>query len=75
MAVQSNTMFDPAETKGIDESILVYIIDTVTGRILFSQTHRGAKKPLHSIFTQNWITYHYFSTINKRFVNYNNNTY
>ncbi|KAK8553525.1 hypothetical protein V6N13_062327 [Hibiscus sabdariffa] len=45
-----------------EESWLVaYLIDTVTGRILHRVTHHGAQGPVHAIFSENWVVYHYFN--------------
>ncbi|XVE97561.1 hypothetical protein REPUB_Repub03eG0029900 [Reevesia pubescens] len=45
-----------------EESWLVaYLIDTVTGRILHRVTHHGSRGPVHAVFSENWIVYHYFN--------------
>ncbi|EEF45897.1 catalytic, putative [Ricinus communis] len=45
-----------------EESWLVaYLIDTVTGRILHRMTHHGANGPVHAVFSENWVVYHYFN--------------
>ncbi|XP_039051239.1 ER membrane protein complex subunit 1-like [Hibiscus syriacus] len=45
-----------------EESWLVaYLIDTVTGRILHRVTHHGARGPVHAVFSENWVVYHYFN--------------
>ncbi|KAL4298168.1 hypothetical protein GQ457_12G020690 [Hibiscus cannabinus] len=45
-----------------EESWLVaYLIDTVTGRILHRVTHHGAQGPVHAVFSENWVVYHYFN--------------
>lgn len=45
-----------------DESALViYLIDTVTGRILHRVTHHGAQGPIHAVLSENWVVYHYFN--------------
>jgi hypothetical protein len=45
-----------------DESwIVVYLIDTVTGRILHRVTHYGSQGPVHAVFSENWVIYHYFN--------------
>ncbi|XP_021907584.1 ER membrane protein complex subunit 1 isoform X2 [Carica papaya] len=41
--------------------IIVYIIDTVTGRILHRMTHHGSQGPVHAVFSENWVVYHYFN--------------
>ncbi|XP_028754727.1 L-gulonolactone oxidase 3 [Neltuma alba] len=40
---------------------IVYIIDTVTGRILHRMTHQGCQGPVHAVFSENWVVYHYFN--------------
>ncbi|XP_058074293.1 uncharacterized protein LOC131223031 isoform X1 [Magnolia sinica] len=45
-----------------EEALLVaYLIDTVTGRILHRVTHPGAQGPIHAVFSENWVVYHYFN--------------
>ncbi|KAL9262011.1 ER membrane protein complex subunit 1-like protein [Drosera capensis] len=47
---------------GPDESwLVVYLIDTVTGRILHRMTHLGSQGPVHAVFSENWVVYHYFN--------------
>ncbi|KAF8035825.1 hypothetical protein BT93_C1754 [Corymbia citriodora subsp. variegata] len=45
-----------------EESLLVvYLIDTITGRILHRMTHQGSQAPVHAVFSENWVVYHYFN--------------
>ncbi|XWS26328.1 hypothetical protein CRYUN_Cryun26dG0022700 [Craigia yunnanensis] len=45
-----------------DESwLVVYLIDTVTGRILHRVTHHGSQGPVRAVFSENWVVYHYFN--------------
>ncbi|XP_057522936.1 uncharacterized protein LOC130802853 [Amaranthus tricolor] len=41
--------------------LVVYLIDTVTGRILHRVTHHGAQGPVRAVFSENWVVYHYFN--------------
>ncbi|GLT85426.1 hypothetical protein SLE2022_036160 [Rubroshorea leprosula] len=41
--------------------LIVYLIDTVTGRILHRMTHHGSHGPVHAVFSENWVVYHYFN--------------
>ncbi|KAJ9702333.1 hypothetical protein PVL29_004189 [Vitis rotundifolia] len=41
--------------------LVVYLIDTVTGRILYRMTHHGTQGPVHAVFSENWVVYHYFN--------------
>ncbi|KAJ1396408.1 WD40/YVTN repeat-like-containing domain superfamily [Sesbania bispinosa] len=41
--------------------LVIYIIDTVTGRILHRMTHHGCQGPVHAVFSENWVVYHYFN--------------
>ncbi|KAK1550630.1 hypothetical protein Q3G72_022239 [Acer saccharum] len=47
---------DPEES-----SLVAYLIDTVSGRILHRMTHHGAQGPVHAVFSENWVVYHYFN--------------
>ncbi|MBA0820314.1 hypothetical protein Gohar_021702 [Gossypium harknessii] len=41
--------------------MVAYLIDTVTGRILHRVTHHGSQGPVHAVFSENWVVYHYFN--------------
>ncbi|GLT48218.1 hypothetical protein SLA2020_218570 [Shorea laevis] len=41
--------------------LIVYLIDTVTGRILHRMSHHGSQGPVHAVFSENWVVYHYFN--------------
>ncbi|MED6123413.1 hypothetical protein PIB30_048954 [Stylosanthes scabra] len=41
--------------------LVIYILDTVTGRILHRMTHHGCQGPVHAVFSENWVVYHYFN--------------
>ncbi|GAB2284844.1 hypothetical protein Dimus_019297 [Dionaea muscipula] len=69
--ISSNVLFvatvTPKASGGVgsvtpDESwLVVYLIDTVTGRILCRMTHQGSQGPVHAVFSENWVVYHYFN--------------
>ncbi|CAA0830353.1 catalytics [Striga hermonthica] len=44
-----------------ESSVVVYVIDTITGRILHRMTHHGSQGPVHAVFSENWVVYHYFN--------------
>ncbi|KAK9983871.1 hypothetical protein SO802_033396 [Lithocarpus litseifolius] len=44
-----------------EASLVVYLIDTVTGRILHRMAHYGSQGPVHAVFSENWVVYHYFN--------------
>ncbi|KAK9142696.1 hypothetical protein Syun_012096 [Stephania yunnanensis] len=45
-----------------EESWLVaYLIDSITGRILHRVTHPACQGPVHAVFSENWVVYHYFN--------------
>ncbi|KAJ8927927.1 hypothetical protein NQ314_019557 [Rhamnusium bicolor] len=39
----------------------IYLVDGVTGLILYSTSHKRAKGPVHLIHSENWLVYSYFS--------------
>ncbi|XP_057957645.1 uncharacterized protein LOC131150740 [Malania oleifera] len=46
----------------LEESwLVVYLVDTVTGRILHRVTHHGSQGPVHAVISENWVVYHYFN--------------
>ncbi|KAF5456499.1 hypothetical protein F2P56_025975 [Juglans regia] len=44
-----------------ESCLVVYLIDTVTGRILHRMTHHGSQGPVHAVLSENWVVYHYFN--------------
>ncbi|XP_078431857.1 uncharacterized protein LOC144703543 [Wolffia australiana] len=45
-----------------EEAVLVvYLIDAVTGRIIYRLTHISAQGPVHAVLSENWVVYHYFN--------------
>ncbi|XP_068157293.1 ER membrane protein complex subunit 1 isoform X1 [Drosophila tropicalis] len=44
------------------KSILnLYLIDVVSGSVIFSMTHRKVRAPLHIVHSENWLAYSYFN--------------
>ncbi|KAI4380908.1 hypothetical protein MLD38_007043 [Melastoma candidum] len=50
-----------------ESSLIVYLIDTVTGRILHRMIHKGCQAPVHAVLSENWVVYHYFNLRSHRF--------
>ncbi|KAL5538788.1 hypothetical protein UlMin_043921 [Ulmus minor] len=50
-----------------ESTLVVYLIDTITGRVLHRMTHHGAQGPVHAVFSENWVVYHYFNLRAHRF--------
>ncbi|CAM8978672.1 unnamed protein product [Rhodiola kirilowii] len=44
-----------------ESGLVVYLIDTITGRILHRMNHHGAQGPVHAVLSENWVVYHYFN--------------
>eukprot|EP00850_Spirogloea_muscicola_P006456 SM000030S11465 [mRNA] locus=s30:825005:831618:+ [translate_table: standard] len=47
--------------------LTAYLIDTVTGDILYRVTHAEMSGPVHAVFSENWVVYHYFNVRSNRF--------
>lgn len=41
--------------------INLYLIDAVSGNIIYSSTHRRAKEPVHVVHSENWVVYTYIN--------------
>lgn len=41
--------------------VSVYLIDGVTGLVLYSTSHKRAKGPVHLVHSENWLVYTYFN--------------
>lgn len=44
-----------------DSWLFVYLIDTVTGRVLHRMSQHGSQGPVHAVLSENWVVYHYFN--------------
>ncbi|XP_009597396.1 uncharacterized protein LOC107826073 [Nicotiana tabacum] len=44
-----------------DSWLFVYLVDTITGRVLHRMSHHGCQGPVHAVFSENWVVYHYFN--------------
>uniref|UniRef100_A0A7N1A0J8 ER membrane protein complex subunit 1 n=1 Tax=Kalanchoe fedtschenkoi TaxID=63787 RepID=A0A7N1A0J8_KALFE len=44
-----------------ESGLVVYLIDTITGRILHRMNHYGAQGPVRAVLSENWVVYHYFN--------------
>eukprot|EP00245_Coleochaete_scutata_P017709 TRINITY_DN8832_c0_g2_i1.p1 TRINITY_DN8832_c0_g2~~TRINITY_DN8832_c0_g2_i1.p1 ORF type:complete len:1022 (-),score=187.79 TRINITY_DN8832_c0_g2_i1:311-3376(-) len=50
-----------------ESALTVYIIDAVSGQILYRVSHQGMQGPVHAVLSENWIVYHYFNSRMHRF--------
>lgn len=46
--------------------LLASVIDAVSGRVLFSQTHAAATGPVAAVASENWFAYHFWSLDTER---------
>ena len=57
-------------TEGKDASlksfINIYLLDLVTGRIIFSVTHKKVNGPYHIVHSENWAVYTYYNEKSRR---------
>ncbi|XP_054268217.1 ER membrane protein complex subunit 1 isoform X2 [Macrosteles quadrilineatus] len=44
----------------------VYLIDVVSGSVVFSVVHKRALEPIHVVHSENWVIYSYFSDKSRR---------
>ncbi|XP_068727259.1 ER membrane protein complex subunit 1-like [Montipora capricornis] len=47
--------------------ISIYLMDAVTGLIVFHARHKNAKGPLHMVHSENWLVYCLFNTKSRRY--------
>ncbi|UPQ98770.1 ER membrane protein complex subunit 1 [Chloropicon primus] len=61
--INPNTLFVSAESVGDkgEPKLTIYLVDTVTGKMLYSITHKNAWGPVHVVFHENWIVYKYWN--------------
>ncbi|XP_017778048.1 PREDICTED: ER membrane protein complex subunit 1 [Nicrophorus vespilloides] len=58
------TVSDDAMHKHV---LSVYLVDGVTGLVVFSAHHKRANGPVHMVHSENWIVYSYFSERFRRY--------
>ncbi|KAL0842952.1 hypothetical protein Bca101_016197 [Brassica carinata] len=44
-----------------ESALVVYLIDTITGRTLHRLTHQGCQGPVHALFSESWVVNDYFN--------------
>lgn len=59
--VTPKAMGDIGSVTPEDSWLFVYLVDTITGRVLVRMSHHGCQGPVHAVFSENWIVYHYFN--------------
>lgn len=47
--------------------ISIYLIDAVTGLIIFHTRHKSAKGPIHMVHSENWLVYCLYNTKSRRY--------
>ncbi|KAE8687815.1 U-box domain-containing protein 26-like [Hibiscus syriacus] len=60
-AVHTQAKLIAADQDVIGIMVGVYLIDTVTGRVLHRMTHHGSQGSVEAVFSENWVVYHYFN--------------
>ncbi|KAG2424507.1 hypothetical protein HXX76_014388 [Chlamydomonas incerta] len=49
-------------------AVTAHLVDTVTGRVLYSQSHAGARGPVTAVVSENLVLYHFRDVESGRFV-------
>jgi hypothetical protein len=44
----------------------MFLIDAVSGSVVFSISHKRAREPVHIVHSENWLLYSYFSDRSRR---------
>ncbi|XP_035220797.1 ER membrane protein complex subunit 1-like [Stegodyphus dumicola] len=44
----------------------IYLIDIITGLIVYSASHKRCKSPIHVVHSENWIVYSYYNDKSRR---------
>lgn len=50
-----------------EKTLVVYLVDTVTGRILHRVSHPNMQGLVHAVLSENWVVYHYFNLRQHRY--------
>ena len=66
--INPNLAFVLAEGKDASSKsfINIYLIDLITGRIVFSVTHKKVNGPYHIVHSENWAVYTYYNEKSRR---------
>lgn len=43
------------------DTLTVYLVDTVTGAVIESVSHKKVSGPIHVVHSENWVVYTYFN--------------
>lgn len=54
--------YDPVHKQFLN----IYLIDAVSGSMVFSVSHKRAREPVHIVHSENWLLYSYFSEKSRR---------
>ena len=66
--INPNLAFVLAEGKDASSKsfINIYLVDLVTGRVVFSATHKRVNGPYHIVHSENWAVYTYYNEKSRR---------
>jgi len=56
----------PFNSTCVAEFLNIYLIDAVSGSVVFSVSHKRAREPVHIVHSENWLLYSYFSDKSRR---------
>jgi hypothetical protein len=56
----------PCNSTYVSEFLNIYLIDAVSGSLVFSVSHKRAREPVHIVHSENWLLYSYFSEKSRR---------
>jgi len=48
-------------------SIFIYMVDAVTGHVIYSARHKGASQPVEAILSEHWLIYLHYNTKGRRY--------
>lgn len=46
--------------------VVLYLVDAITGSIIYTNVHKRAKRPIHIVHSENWIIYSYYNEKSRR---------
>lgn len=48
------------------DTLNLYLLDVVSGAMIFSITHKRVRGPIHIVHSENWLVYSYFNEKGRR---------
>ncbi|XP_065936544.1 ER membrane protein complex subunit 1 isoform X2 [Magallana gigas] len=66
VVVTEGEFIEQSQRGGVFNTINLYLLDSVTGHMVFHCSHKRAKGPITVVHSENWVVYNYFNQKSRR---------